>query len=524
MSSPAVQKEILALNAERALLHGCHQVTFARETVENPKNSPLPIQVTYSQPSGIKTTVRGFTLASGDVHARCYVSEPGAWGWEAKSATGKALSNGYFVATEASLPGKLRISREDSRQFQYANGSAFLHIGDTAHRLLDPDEKNWSSFIDQSAQAGFTKIRVTLSKSPDNLSGLYDPLRRELNLSFWDEAEKRLIYALVRHPHIQFQVNLFAFDRPELERYEEGDHLTHIAVRYALERFGSLANVHWCLASAIDPAKDSAVILQAVSRLGKALQEQSPWRSLTTCGQPRFAPFLFDGESWCDMTSLSSVGEVQGEIAQQHRPTTSKPIVVDEDRAEHAYAPLQPRYYFRRLFWSLLMSGAHPTYEGLNTALSSGSHQTGIHGYYDACHASRLKMGAHDFLHIHAFLRTLETSLEGWIPDDSIGGNKPLLVKSMRSPNSNQCILYIANPDAHEGHSGSKGAGFYSDQNAAAAEIFTTFNMDLPFDNGVARWYKPSTGSWNGEVEITKSSTTFLTPEPGDWVLWVTRR
>ena len=516
------ESDIVSQDPAKALVGGCYQILLGPIAQESGKANALPALVNFTLPSGVRRPAKGFARADGTAMARCYVNEPGLWSWEAKTLGGRGIASGSFQAQPSKLPGKLRISKIDSRQFVYESGAPFLHLGDTQYRLLAPAETRWQACIDQAAQVGFTKIRAWLPSSESDCSNFYDPNRKDLDLAFWDEAESRLLYALHRSPQIQFQLCLFAKDRQSLERYEEGDPLTHLATLYAIERLGSLPNVHWSLASDIDPAKDNAVTLQALSRLGKALSE-SPAAPLVTCGQVRHAPFLFARENWCAMTALGSLGQVTGQVAQEQRPLFAKPIVFDEDRAEHSLAPISPRYYFRRLFWGLLFSGAHPTYEGLDTRGKSTAHKSGVYGYYDACHAGRLSNGAHDLLNIRKFFNDLNLTLEGWVPDDAIGGGRPLQVKSIRSATGDRCALYIANPDAHAGHSGAKGKGFYSDQNAAASDIFTTFNLELPFSQGVARWFSPVTGKWGGEVEITKSSTIFLTPEPGDWVLWAER-
>jgi hypothetical protein len=63
----------------------------------------------------------------------------------------------------------------------------------------------------------------------------------------------------------------------------------------------------------------------------------------------------------------------------------------------------------------------------------------------------------------------------------------------------------------------------YSDQISDVSSTYTTFTLDLPFASGTVEWFHPTTGEWNGKAEITKSSTTLLTPTPGDWVVWVKR-
>lgn len=517
------EQEILSTGNEIAQRGGCHQLEFAGEHVVTARVPSLPLQLTFTLPSGARISAKAFATSAGKAVARCYLPEAGEWKWEAKSSIGKGVASGHIQVNQSDLPGKLRTSQQDHRQFNYDNGNFYLHLGDIAEALLSSDETNWQAYIDQAAQAGFTKLRVRLAQTQSSTANYFDTHRKQLNLPFWDEVEKRLVHALNRFPRMQFQLDLFAEDRDELERFEEGDPMTHLAVTYITERFSSLPNVHWSLASNIDPAKDSAVTLQALSRLGKTIYEESPWHSLITCGLPRYAPFLFDREKWCAYASLSSLGQVDGSYIAENSAITDKPLVLDQDRAEYQLAPLQPRYYFRRLFWGVLLSGGHPTYQGLDTSGQGRGHHSGIIGYYDACHAARLKSGANDLLHIHSFLRETCGTLLGWIADDSLCGNKPLQAKAMRSSESDQCIIYISNPDAHDGHSGKKGEGFYSDQNASASDIFTTFNLELPFATGTARWFCPSSGEWKGQVEITKASTIFLTPEPGDWVLWIQR-
>lgn len=517
---PSTDKDIVSQNAKEALVGGCHQISFSTRDAD----SPLPVNVSYRSPSGATYAANGWAKADGSIHARFYVSEPGKWTWEAKSAAGRGIATGEFAASDANLPGKLRVSSEDSRQFRFSNGEPYLHLGDNAFRLLAPEEPRWQAYIDQAAQAGFTKLRAWLPGAEDDAGCFYDSRRVRLDLRFWDAVDERLLYALKRHPRLQFQLILFARDRGELERYEEGDALTHLAARYAMQRLAPLPNVHWSLASDVDLVKDSAVTLQALSQLGKYVRENAPPDTLITCGQTRFSRFLFDKEPWCSMGSLGSLGQVNGEVAAEHRALTSKPLALDEDRSEHGHSPLHPRYYFRRLFWAQLLSGAHPTYEGLNTRHPSGmNHRSGIYGYYDACHSGRLRRGADDLLHIRSFFNTLGINLEGWVPDDGIGGNKPLLVKAMRARAGNACILYVANPDAFAGHSGKAGAGLYTDAAAQASETFTTFSVELPFPSGIARWFSPSAGQWRGEIAFSKPSTILITPEPGDWTLWVER-
>jgi len=515
------EQSVITFGADKARRYGCHELQFSGDHVTTAKIPALPLNLTYKLPSGARIAARAYARGDGKAVSRCYLPESGKWTWEAKSSFGKGVASGEFLVEDSELPGKARVSHVDTRQFAYDSRHYCLHLGDTAETLLTSKTDNWQAYIDQAIQAGFTKIRARLAATNDSAANLFNSSRTALNIESLDRIEERLDYALQRSPHLQFQLDLLANDRGELERFEEGDPLSHLALAYLAERFSALPNLHWSIAADIDPAKDSAVTLQAVSRMGKALFELAPWHSMIVCGQPRFADFLFEQEKWCSYASLSNLGQVAGEAAQINRRLSQKPIALDSDRAEYEDAPLEPRYYFRRLFWGSLLSGSHPTYRGLDTSSSGSGHKSGIVPYYDACHSDRLGMGAHDFAHIRSFISQTCQSLEGWVPDDSISGGKPLLAKSMRAPDSASCIVYIANPDLHDGHTGKAGAGFYTDQRASASDIFTTFNLELPFQTGSARWFSPRSGEWKGQVEIAKASTIFLTPEPGDWLLWI---
>src|SRR5690606_20161023 len=131
----------------------------------------------------------GWAKSDGSIHARCYVSEPGEWMWEAKSSAGRGIATGVFRAEPSKLPGKLLVSSSDSRQFRFSNGEPYLHLGDTALRLLAPDEPRWQAYIDQAAQAGFTKLRVWLPSAEEDAGCFYDSRRARLDLRFWDAVD-----------------------------------------------------------------------------------------------------------------------------------------------------------------------------------------------------------------------------------------------------------------------------------------------------------------------------------------------
>ncbi len=514
MNDPASRDPLISTGSS-AQLGGCHEISFP---TKDPACPDIPLVVAYTLPRGAIKKTRGFTTGDGFMKARCYINEEGTWAWEAKNLEGRCLETGTFTATGPALPGKLRISERDPRQLRYDNGKWYLNFCDNAFRFLSVKETRWRAYIDQAAQAGFNRVRTWLFPSTD---ALFQRDRKRLNLAVWEEMDERLCYALQRHPEIQFELIVFGPDTEEVKRFGEGDLSSHSAIRYAIERFAPLPNVHWCIAS--DLNEDDPEIKGALQRAGEVLTGNDPWSSLiTACGQRFDAPTFLE-EKWLSFQSLSSLGEVTGARAIEARASEKKPVAISQDRGEQEFAPRFPRYYFRRLFWGILLSGGLPSYSGLISSETFDRNRRGIEGYYDACNSGRLRFGAHDLLQIKKFFGDTEISLESWTPNDRISGSKPLLAKSAISGDESECIAYVANPESFAGHRPDGYEGHYSDESSDTSETFTTVTLELPFSSGVIKWYNPRSGEWKGEAEITKSSTTLLTPEPGDWVVWARR-
>jgi hypothetical protein len=514
MDKPSPRESIIS-SKETAFVRGCHEISFAQN---DESVNELPLIVAHTLPSGAIRTSRGFATSDGFMKARCYICEEGEWKWEAKNLAGRCIETGEFQAMESPLPGKLSVSKHDPRQLQYDSGKWYLHFGDNAYRFLDAEEDRWKSYIDQAAQAGFNRIRTQLD-SP--VGSLVKADGKRLNLQTWDAIEERLVYALKRHPEIQFELILFGENTEALLKFGDGDLLSHLMLRYAIERFAPLPNVHWSIANNL--SIENEAVQSALAMAGECLYENDPWNSLITVAGNRFAPPPAAESKWQSILSRSSLGQVIGDAILAERVKISKPILLVEDRGEHQHAPRFPRYFFRRLFWGTLLSGSMPTYRGLNTDSASDRNYNGIEGYYDSCNGGHLRYGAHDLLKIKQFFADTKISLENWKPNDTLSGSNPLLVKSMISNNATQCIAYVANPESYAAHSPNGYDGMHSDQVSDTSQTFTTFTLALPFSTGKISWFNPSTGEWNGSAEITKNSTTLLTPTPGDWVVWVQR-
>jgi hypothetical protein len=176
--------------------------------------------------------------------------QTGPWQWRSV-ANRPALDGkrGTFEVRPSPLPGKLRQHPQDPRQFAYDNGEWFLHLGDTAYRYVTDTEPLWQQYLDEAAQVGFNKIRTWFCRGRHDVTALFTKDRQGLDLAYWDEIERRLLYALEKYPHIQFQLIPYGEDWPELRRYGEGDRAALLVARYAQARFSAFPNVQWCISN-----------------------------------------------------------------------------------------------------------------------------------------------------------------------------------------------------------------------------------------------------------------------------------
>ena len=168
MNEPTDRESILTSGTVIPVF-GCHEISFTAGRLDCPE---LPLVVSYTLPSGAIKTTRGFATSDGKMKARAYVDEEGFWSWEAKNYEGRLLEAASFKAVASSLPGKIRISPVDPRQFQYANGNWYLEFGGNDYRLLVRIVGKWKSCLDQAAQAGFNRLRVWLCPPEDTLFDL----------------------------------------------------------------------------------------------------------------------------------------------------------------------------------------------------------------------------------------------------------------------------------------------------------------------------------------------------------------
>jgi hypothetical protein len=410
---------------------------FSLKTSQTPLNpyTDVKLQIVFERPNGSKVSVDGFYDGGGTFKARAYCDTVGKWRWKSSSNVGDLSGkSGAFEVRPSTLPGKLRLHKADRRQFAYDNGQWFLHIGDTGYRYVTQTEPKWKEYIDQAARMGATKIRTWFCQGRSDVQILFANDRKELNLEYWQEIDRRLQYAFQKYPRIIFKLIPYGEDTQELRRYEAGDEASKLIAQYAQARFSALPNIHWCISNdrEIVPGgrlTGRKVLRRTIDKIGKDMAAREPWGTLLTNHQSRFKGYDFVDAEWSDIIMLEDMDQTDGRIFKEYYSTRAEPMVLDEDRYEHWRNPRHDRYFFRRLMWAALLSGGHTTYGGVRTYEPYDANDSGVMGYYDAVAAGKLERGGDDFIHIHKFFDDTGLTLVGMKPERCDGRKRSRQVK-----------------------------------------------------------------------------------------------
>jgi hypothetical protein len=521
--NPADAPAITPGDEANALHRGMHEIKLrGSEPITDP-HFGTQLQVVFYRPDGSEVCVDGFYDGNSTFRARAYCDTVGRWRWSSTSNRSSLNGKrGAFKVVASSLPGKLRQHAGDSRQLAYDNGAWFLHLGDTGYRYVVRAEPHWRAYIDQAAKMGATKIRTWFCQSRHCVEALFDEDRSALNLAYWQEIDRRIAYACAHHPTVMLQLIPFGEDTEELKRYARGDRASITALRYAQARFSAYPNILWCISNdreIVDtdkPLTGRRIRAETIDRIGRDMAKQEPWKTLITNHQSRFKGYSFVDAPWSDIITLEDLDQTSGKLIAAYRSQGNDPIVLDEDRYEQYRAPKHPRYFFRRLMWSSLLSGGSATYGGLRTyepkeyvATKSQEMKNpagrGVYGYYDAVSQGQLKRGAHDFVFIHQFFADAKLTLVGLQPDDAIVGGDSAKWKCAHS--DKVFVIYLANPS---------GSSPESDQASARPPSVT---VQLPDASLVVKWFQPQTGAWTDGNTSVGGNQAFLAPDSGDWVL-----
>lgn len=503
--------------------YGVYEVQLKLDSLGGNPYFDVTVQVDFTRPDGTKVRVDGFYDGNQAYKARAYCDQVGQWQWQSVSNHSDLDQHkGTFQVKKSVLKGKLRKHPEDPFQFMYDNGEWFLHIGDTGYRFVVQSEPLWKEYVDQAAEAGFTKIRTWFAQSRSRVEALYTEDRSGLALDYWQEIDRRIIYTLNHHPQVILQLIPYAEDTIELKRYGDGDRISKLIAQYAQARWSAFPNIHWTISNDREIVKKEnltgrEIHADTINQIGRDMNEREPWGTLLANHQARFTGYAFEDAPWSDMILLEDIDQVAGEIILEFREKGDDPIVLDEDRYENYRNPANQRYFFRRYMWGILLSGGHATYGGLRTYEAyDGGPLRGVQGYYTANRRGVLSQGAHDYNHIHTFFKEAGITLVGMEPDDALVGNKPLEYKCIH--NDDTYVIYLANPDGDDPRT--------DNPRVKAPQV----KFKLPKGSYKVKWFNPRMGEWSETALVDGGIVnTYTPPDVGrisveDWVLLIQKR
>jgi uncharacterized protein DUF4038/uncharacterized protein DUF5060 len=499
---------------------GVYEIEFETEMVDRNPYFDVDLRVLFIRPDETRVRVDGFYDGDGTFKARAYCDTQGLWQWRSASNVSELDGRaGEFRVVASQLNGKLRRHPDDSRQFAYDSGRWFLHIGDTGYRFVTDIEPEWKAYIDQAADAGFTKIRTWFCQARSEVQVLFADDRAGMNLPYWQEIDRRLTYALNNHPHVIFQLIPYGEDTAEIARYGQGDRAAILVGRYAQARFSAFPNIHWCLTNdrniiSRKPMRGRDTSPFVINKMGMDFHRREPWGTLITNHQRRFQGYSFVDEPWSDIITVEDLDEIAGGVILHYRQLGDDPVINDEDRYELYREPAHPRYFFRRLMWASLFSGGAATYGGLKTYEPYDGDLRGVQGYADAVKAGKLVGGAQDFRHIHTFFEDTGLTLVGMEPADAMVGYQPHRFKCIRD--EDHILVYLQNPDAPE------------PEKANVAATHASMEILLPLHAYRVRWYQPTSGRWVEDAEVKEiqgqGKCQLKAPFTGDAILYLERR
>ncbi|MBD3378596.1 DUF4038 domain-containing protein [candidate division KSB1 bacterium] len=511
----------LTVMKETAPHYGVYQVQFSHSHLNFDPYLEHDLAVEWTQPDGETITCEAFYDGEGIFKARAYCRQRGEWRWRSVSRHSHLDGKfGSFTVIPSQLQGKLQISKQDPYQFVYDNGTWFLHIGDTGYRYVVQSEPFWRDYIDQAAKSGITKIRTWFCQSRSTVEHLFVQDRSAPHLDYWQEIDRRIIYALEKYPHIILQLIPYGEDTEELKRYAQGDQMSQWVARYSQARWSAFPNIYWCVSNDRQivqnpPLKGRQILASTIDRIGRDMFRQETWNTLITNHQARFSGYDFLDAYWSQIITLEDLDQVAGTIIQEYRPKGSHPVINDEDRYECYRDAGNKRYFFRRLMWASLLSGGHATYGGLRTYEAyDGGDRRGVQGYYDACERGTLAQGAHDFNHIHEFFKKSGLDLIGMQPDDGFVSGDSLHFKCCHD--DTDILIYCANPT---------GSTPRTDNPAAKKPQIT---VKLSAEKTLQTWFNPRTGEWRNGKDVSAGEHILEPPGNdrinwGDWLLWLHR-
>jgi len=505
--------------------------------------------------------------------------------------------------TNFSLKGKLRRHLHNPNRWatEREPETAFVILGDTYYTLMDkiwtkegdPDKGgagDWDAVIDDSHEKGVTLIRAGAfggysgwngtqtvgSKNYPRPNWPWADQDAEGNKDVYDllqlaETDKRLKYSFDKYEDLYFELII----SPKVKMW--GSYWNHNTYgcsvgqvenfrKYMTARFSAWPNVIFQLVYDIDFEEAGGGCGADPRGYGEAnyafaqnwlewLNKNDPFNTMRCIGNgndyddPFPAAYYNTEDPAPTYLHDEAIGDISGKTAEKYYGINKIPIFHGEDTYEVDVSwgagtdPSEndPEYYYRRLFWTDLLSGAYPCYGGGYKAIIPYNKAYDKVNYFSEQGVFKIKLrGLDDIIHIKNFFQDNKLDLAGFHPADSLAINgppDPVHIQVAHNKEKDEFIIY--HPNANAGETSFDPNNLCDEYSEELASVFSCSvdNNSIPAvtinlhndQTYIPVWFDPSTGKYFHVNEIvgTGSDYSFIAPQSfkgRDAVLYIRKK
>ena len=336
-----------------------------RATIGNPFD--VSVAGFFSPEKGKSVDVGGFYDGADSYRARFMPTRIGPWSY-AIAIDGETVAIGSFHCEPSDLPGPLRQHSASPYHFQYADGSPYYMMGNTAYNGIltyRHRKQAFREFSDYYASRGFNWLRFALHQTKWPTLGHVvwpwggtpaDPDYKSLDVDLFRDADG-MVKELASRGMIASLILFMPADRvlegiawESLQRY----------VRYAMARLGAYWNIAWNMANEWN--REGIFTCGRMDALGRLVHRLDPYGRLIACHH--HARFEFYDKEWTSMSSIQHRGLPQeiNRIMLQNRPFNK--IVINEEYGYEGdnHSPPNDPDNVRHDHWAIAMAGGYASY------------------------------------------------------------------------------------------------------------------------------------------------------------------
>jgi glycerophosphoryl diester phosphodiesterase len=503
----------------------------------------------------------------------------------------KGAPGGKFYASDTNfaLEGKLRQHTNNANRWatERDTDTAFLALGDTQYTLMDkvwtsePDSSrgsagDWDAVIDDSFKKGITLIRAGAFGGYSQWNGRETVGPKKYPRPNWpwaDDAaagnkdvydltqmvatDTRLIYSINKYEDLYFEL-IISPKTKMWGRYWQ--HSTYGCTstqienfrKYMTARLSAYPNVIFQLIYDID-FKDigggCGADLRGYGDENYAfaqdwlewLRDNDPFNTMRCIGNGNDYndpfPERYYNQNDPPPTYIhdEAIGDISGKTAEKYYGKKNTPIFHGEDSYEvdvlwgagTSPSDYNPEYYYRRIFWADLLSGAYPCYGGGYKAIIPYNDAYDNVNYYLDTEIICVKLrGLDDVIHIKNFFIDNNLDIADFHPADSLainGPSSPGQIQIAYNAPEDEFIIY--HPNSTVGEADYDPNDLCKNYTDSLISHFACNLSDLiPFvtlrlcndKTYFAKWFDPSTGIYYNQRDVSGGNMNYTFIAPSD--------